>query len=47
MTSGQTQLNIAIEAQGGLHRWQTIKEMVAHIRCVGVALPLCFKFIEG
>jgi len=47
MTSGQAQLNIAIEAQGGLHRWQTIKEMVAHIRCGGIALPLRIKFLQG
>lgn len=47
MTSGQAQLNKAIEAQGGLHRWQTIKEMVTHIRCGGIALPLRIKFLQG
>ena len=44
MISGQDLLNKAIEAHGGLHRWQTTKEIVAHIRCGGIALPLRFKF---
>ena len=44
MISGQDLLDKAIEAHGGLHRWQTTKEIVAHIRCGGVALPLRFKF---
>src|SRR5512139_3717376 len=44
MTSGQDLLNKSIEAHGGFTRWQTIKEIVAHIRCGGVALPLRFKF---
>jgi hypothetical protein len=44
MTTGQDLLNKSIEAHGGLKRWETIKEMVVHIRCGGVALPMRFKF---
>ena len=44
MTSGTELLNRAIEAHGGLNRWQRIRELVAHIRCGGAALPLRFKF---
>jgi hypothetical protein len=44
MASGQDLLGKAIEAHGGLNRWQSIKEIVAHIRCGGAALPLRFKF---
>jgi hypothetical protein len=44
MTSEQDLLNKAIEAHGGLKRWQTIKKIEARIRCGGAALPLRFKF---
>ena len=44
MTSGTELLNRAIDAHGGLKRWQRVREMVAHIRCGGAALPLRFKF---
>ncbi len=44
MTSGQDLLNKAMEAHGGLNRWKTIKEIVAHIRSGGAAIPLRFKF---
>ena len=44
MESGRALLNKAIEAHGGLRRWQSIKEIVVQIRCGGVALPLRFKF---
>ena len=44
MASGQDLLDKAIEAYGGLNRWKTIEEIVAHIRCGGAALPLRLKF---
>jgi hypothetical protein len=44
MASGQDLLNKAIRTHGGLNRWQSIKEIVAHIRCGGAALPLRFRF---
>jgi hypothetical protein len=44
MASGQDLLDKSIKAHGGLNRWKTIKDMVVHIRCGGVALPLRFKF---
>ncbi len=44
MASGQDLLDKAIKTHGGLNRWQSIKEIVAHIRCGGAALPLRFKF---
>ena len=44
MASGQDLLDKAIEAHGGLNRWKTIEEIVAHIRCGGAALPLRLKF---
>jgi hypothetical protein len=44
MESGRALLNKAIEAHGGLRRWQSIKEIVVQIRCGGAALPLRFKF---
>jgi hypothetical protein len=44
MASGQDLLNKAIEAHGGLKRWQRIREMVVHIRCGGAALPFRFRF---
>jgi len=44
MASGQDLLNKAVEAHGGLKRWQTIKKIEARIRCGGAALPLRFKF---
>jgi hypothetical protein len=44
MKSDTELLNKAIEAHGGLNRWRSIQQMVVHIRCGGVALPLRFKF---
>jgi hypothetical protein len=44
MASGQDLLDKAIEAYGGLNRWKTIEEIVAHIRSGGAAIPLRFKF---
>jgi len=44
MESGRALLEKAIEAHGGLRRWQSIKEIVVQIRCGGAALPLRFKF---
>ena len=44
MASGQELLDKAIKAHGGLNRWRSIKEIVTHIRCGGMALPLRFKF---
>ncbi|MBP1700155.1 MAG: hypothetical protein H6Q41_5343 [Deltaproteobacteria bacterium] len=44
MASGQDLLDKAIKAHGGLNRWRSIKEIVTHIRCGGMALPLRFKF---
>jgi hypothetical protein len=34
-----------MEAHGGLHRWEPIKEIVVHIRCGGVVLTAHFNFI--
>ena len=44
MASGQDLLDKAIEAYGGLNRWKTIEEIVAHIRSGGAAIPLRLKF---
>lgn len=44
MTSEQDLLNKAIEAHGGRNRWNTIGEIVAHIRSGGAAIPLRLKF---
>jgi hypothetical protein len=33
-----------MEAHGGLHRCETIKEIVAHIRCGGAVLTAHFSF---
>lgn len=44
MTSEQDLLNKAIEAHGGLNRWNAIREIFAHIRSGGAAIPLRLKF---